>query len=349
MIKERSFWSEVAVQEMHKDGHVCAGGLGRTLGLALILAAVLAGCGTQTIVTTVTSSGQSKSPPQAATGSPKQANVGDTLTLQGNGRDSMAVTVDQVMDPLQVGPYDQPDSGQRFVGIQITLKNVGQVAYSDSPSNGSTLLSNTNEQATGEIVSGGPYGNDFASSANIAPGDIQQGCIPFEMPVGQTPATFQFTLDSGFANQTGQWSVAGAPTSASATPSAATNGGTTNGTSSANTSTNANGTIATLPNQCSAGLAATQSISCGLSSNLFYEYFEAGQNGGDTTALSVWSPATKQYYDASCSTANVVIACSISGTSNPNAQVELTQAALDAYSPQDASSYAANHDLGPNG
>jgi Domain of unknown function (DUF4352) len=305
--------------------------------------------GTQTIVKTVRSSGQSTTATQASTAGRQQAKVGDTLTLKGSAGESMAVTVDQVMDPLQVGSYDQPDSGQRFVGIQITLKDVGSVAYSDSPSNGSTLLSNTNEQAMGQIVSGGPCGNDFASSANIAPGNTQQGCIPFEMPVGQTPATFQFTLNSGFANQTGQWSLAGAPTSGAAAPSAGSNGATTNGTSNMNTTTNANGTTAPLTNQCSPGLAATQSISCGLADNLFYEYYKGEQNGGGTKALSVWSPTTKQYYPASCSTTNGAITCSISGTRNPNAQVQITQAALDAYSPQQASSYAAKADLGPNG
>lgn len=49
--------------------------------------------------------------------------MGDTITLTGNGGETMAVTVDQVMDPLQVGPDDQADPGQRYVGVQITLKN----------------------------------------------------------------------------------------------------------------------------------------------------------------------------------------------------------------------------------
>ena len=86
-----------------------------------------------------------------------------------------------------------------------------------------------------------------------------------------------------------------------------------------------------------------------MANNLFYEYYEGRQSGGGTQTLSVWSPTTKQYYPASCSTANGVITCSVSGTSDPNAQVQITQAALDAYSPQQASSYAAKHDLGPNG
>lgn len=178
---------------------------------------LLYGCGTQTIVKTVvaTATSSTSAPASSAGGSTsssdqsQQAGVGDTLTLTGNGGEKVAVTIDQVMDPLAVGPDDQADSGQRFVGVQLTLKNVGSVVYSDSPSNGATLLSNTNEQAQGEIVTGGPCGNDFQSSVNIAPGDTEQGCVPFEMPTGQNPSSFQFTLSSGFADQTGQWSLAG--------------------------------------------------------------------------------------------------------------------------------------------
>jgi hypothetical protein len=86
-----------------------------------------------------------------------------------------------------------------------------------------------------------------------------------------------------------------------------------------------------------------------MASNLFYEYYQAQQNGGNTSALSVWSPVTRQYYNATCTPGDGVISCSVSGTTDPGATVDLTQAALDAYSPQQAASYAANHDLGPNG
>jgi hypothetical protein len=214
---------------------------------ALSAALLLGGCGGQTIVRTVTVAGQhthaaaqQSSSPQtsSATAAPaastqagstttsashsasRQAVVGDTLKLQGSNGETMDVTVDSVLDPLAVGVDDVADSGQRFIGVQITLRNVGSTPYSDSPSNGATLLSNNDEQATGEIVTGGPCGNDFQSSANIAPGDQQQGCLPFELPVGETASSFQFTLDSGFAGQTGQWSLAGAdnPATTTATP-----------------------------------------------------------------------------------------------------------------------------------
>lgn len=68
-----------------------------------------------------------------------------------------------------------------------------------------------------------------------------------------------------------------------------------------------------------------------------------------TTALSVWSPATKQYYTANCSQRTGVITCLISRTSVPNAQVQITKAAFDAYTPEHASEYARTHDLGPRG
>jgi hypothetical protein len=329
---------------------------------ALALAAVVGGCGsTQTVVKTVTASGtsataaettsasQAATEAQTSTSSASQARAGDTLELKGNGGEAMAVTVDVVMDPLQVGPDDQPDVGQRFVGVQITLRNVGTVAYSDSPSNGATLLSNIDEQAKGEIVSGGPCGNDFQSSANVAPGDTQEGCIPFELPSGQTPKTFQFTLNSGFADQTGQWSLRGAPTTGASATSTGINTDTGNTPVSPSTTPSANNSTTALPNQCSPGVAATQSVSCGLAGNVYYEYYQAEQNGGDTAALSAWSPSSKQYYTTSCSPGNGIISCSISGTTDPNAEVQITQASLDAYSPQQASSYASSHDAGPNG
>jgi Domain of unknown function (DUF4352) len=331
--------------------------------VALSVAAVLAGCATQTIVKTVPAvpvSGNSvhAAPSQSSTGSDQDAKLGDTLTLTGNGGEAIAVTVNQVMDPLQVSQYEQPDAGQRFIGVQITLKNVGSIPYSDAPSNGAALLSNINEQAKAQIVTGGPCGNDFQSSANIAPGDTQQGCIPFEMPTGQTANAFQFTLNSGFGHDTGQWSLAGAVTNGSASPTSSAGAANSEPSSTATNSSNASTSspcnegpckVAGLPNQCSTGLASTQGVSCGLASNLFYEYFKAQQNGGDASSLSAWSPASKQYYSADCSTGDGVISCSVSGTDDPSAQVMFTQGAMSAYSSQQASSFAANHDLGPKG
>lgn len=209
---------------------------------ALTLGALLAGCGTETVVRTVTTSASATASTATATATatatrstpvahtktadnptppahPRRAALGDALTIDDADGVTLSVTPDQVLDPLPVGSYDEPDPGQRYVGIAVTLRNTGSLPYSDSPSNGATLLSSDGEQATDEIVSGGPCGNGFGSSVKLAPGDVQRGCLSFEMPAGQAPSTFQFTLDSGMADQTGEWSLAGAA-SASPTPSA---------------------------------------------------------------------------------------------------------------------------------
>ena len=235
----------------------------------VVLLAVLAGCGTaQTVVRTVTvgettPSGAGADAGVATTDSVRAATtsaathaagVGDQISLSGAGGLQMGVTVEQVMDPLTVGEYDQADVGQRYVGVQITLKNLGDVAYSDSPSNGSTLLSASGEQADSQIVSGGPCGNEFGSRTNIAPGESQQGCIAFEMPQGESAGEFQFTLNSGFADQTGEWSLAGASSGpgtspapagsqVSATPVAATSASTGTSNSAGDTSSGPAGTL----------------------------------------------------------------------------------------------------------
>jgi hypothetical protein len=106
---------------------------------------------------------------------------------------------------------------------------------------------------------------------------------------------------------------------------------------------------ASLPKHCGIGIDTTHLIPCGLANNVFYEYYMNAQNGGNRTTLAAWSPDTKRYYNASCSSSAGSVKCAVSGTTDPNAEVDLTQAALSAYTPQQANSYAVSQDLGPNG
>jgi hypothetical protein len=239
--------------------------LGKRTGVVVVVAGLLAaGCGSTTVIkqvahtvtrtaTAAVASGTTGASATAQTGATgtsaaRQAAVGDTLRLSGQSGEALAVTVDAVMDPLTVGQFDEADGGDRYVGVQITLKNVGPVAYSDSPSNGATLLGSDDQQAESELVAGGPCGNDFSSSVNIAPGDLQQGCLAFELPEGKSAGSFQFTLDSGFAGQTGQWSLAGADTAGGSVQNA--------GTAAQNTATQPSTTVAPETDSAPAATAA---------------------------------------------------------------------------------------------
>ncbi len=133
-----------------------------------------------------------------------KAQLGDSLTLEGTDT-KMQVTVLKVLDSIPSNQLDKPSSGNRYVGIQVRIKNVGDTTYSDSPSNGATLILGNDSQAQGTILLEGACAAGFASDAKIAPGSQQQGCIPFEAPAGAKLKTFQFTLDSGFGPQSGEW------------------------------------------------------------------------------------------------------------------------------------------------
>ncbi len=153
-----------------------------------------AGCGTTTTKNT------------AANG--KKAKLGDPLTLEGFEGVEMTVTPTKVIDPLQVGQFDSPvKKGSRFVGVNVVLKNVSKSTYSDSPSNGARIITANNQQADSTFVSGGPCAEGFSAQTTISPKSTVQGCIPFEVPGSQPVKKFQFTLESGFGPEAGEWII----------------------------------------------------------------------------------------------------------------------------------------------
>jgi hypothetical protein len=105
------------------------------------------------------------------------------------------------------GEFDTVTAGKRRVGIKVALRNVGTATYNDAPGNSGKVLTTADEQGQQVTISGGECESGFDSSVTISPGSRQQGCIPFEIPKGAELKTFQFTLDSGFGPQTGEWSL----------------------------------------------------------------------------------------------------------------------------------------------
>jgi Domain of unknown function (DUF4352) len=173
---------------------VSIGSVAAFLVLVGVSTVVAAGCGTTTTKNT------------AAGG--KKARLGDALTLEGFEGVKMAVTPTKVIDPLPVGQFDSPiKKGSRFVGVNVVLKNVGTQTYSDSPSNGARIITSNNRQADSTLVSGGPCAEDFSAQTTVSPKSTVQGCIPFEVPGKQPARKFQFTLESGFGPEAGEWII----------------------------------------------------------------------------------------------------------------------------------------------
>ncbi|MFE2839977.1 DUF4352 domain-containing protein [Streptomyces mirabilis] len=139
---------------------------------------------------------------------PNVAKVGDTIVLKGMDDGSkLDVTVVKVVDPAKgADEFTTPSSGKRFVGIQFRLVNTGTVAYSDSPSNGAQISDADGQQfqTTFGDISAGP---SMASEVKLKPGAKALGWIVFEVPKASKAATVQFGMDSGFAEQTGEWKL----------------------------------------------------------------------------------------------------------------------------------------------
>lgn len=171
---------------------------------AILCGVLMAGCGTTAIVTTS----------QGPTGKPAAHHhaltVGGSTTLAGqNSGERLRATLVAYKKTIAVGEYDTPQSGMKYVGVTLRLTNVGSVPYSDSPSNGATILTATGQQGKTTIIASGECSGGFDASVKIAPGESQEGCIPFEVPDGAVSSKFQWTPASGFGEETAEWSLHG--------------------------------------------------------------------------------------------------------------------------------------------
>ncbi|MEV4287342.1 DUF4352 domain-containing protein [Nonomuraea bangladeshensis] len=137
---------------------------------------------------------------------PAAATVGQAITLQGFEGLQMEVTLAKLVSKATGDQFSKPKDGNRFVAVQVTLKNVGQKVYSDSPSNGALLIDGEGQQYRSTLHSV-QEGQSFGGTATISAGDSRKGMIVFEVPEGAKLAKLQFGLNSGFADQKGEWSL----------------------------------------------------------------------------------------------------------------------------------------------
>ena len=129
----------------------------------------------------------------------------DTITLHGNeDGEELAVTVKRLIDPAKPEPYFGPKRGHKYVAVDLMLKNTGTIPYNDSPGNGAELIDNRDQGYTDALVDS-PSCHYIGSGVKIAPGSRRAGCLVFEIEERNDPSLFQFTMASGFADETGEW------------------------------------------------------------------------------------------------------------------------------------------------
>lgn len=147
-----------------------------------------------------------EAPTQEPESGPSAAAVGGTITLKGIESDlQVAVTLEKVVENATPKvDFLKPKDGNRFFAVQLTLKNTGRQAYSDSPSNGALLIDTEGQQyqsTFGDVQEG----VSFAGSVTMGSGDSRKGVIVFEVPKTTKIEKLQFALNSGFADHKGEW------------------------------------------------------------------------------------------------------------------------------------------------
>lgn len=180
----------------------------RLLFLVTALGLALSACSATTVKESPNSGGgEAATQSDGGGGGTEKAGIGDTITLAGMDEAlQVDVTVKKVEDPATPSSsFLKPKKGNRYVAVQVELTIVGDAAYSDSPTNGAVLIDADGQQFDADIFS--PVEPNFGGSSKIAPGDSRVGYITFEFPKNAKPAMFQFTLDSGFGPQTGEWEL----------------------------------------------------------------------------------------------------------------------------------------------
>jgi hypothetical protein len=195
---------------MHTRTHTAA-----ALAAAALLALTACSPGEETVNTTPknTTSKPAKAEKKAADKpaekeKAKTAVVGDTLTLHGfEDGEQLDVTLKQWLPTAKPdSEFDVPQDGKRWAAAQFLLVNTGSNVYSDSPANGAKAADSEGQRFDswfGEIAAGPAMSSDVS----LPKGEKALGWIVFEVPKNSKIVSVQFGMNSGFSDQTGQWSV----------------------------------------------------------------------------------------------------------------------------------------------
>ncbi|MDO9354693.1 MAG: DUF4352 domain-containing protein [Solirubrobacteraceae bacterium] len=253
--------------------------------------------------------------------------IGGQIRLAGASGVEMVATVERVIDPVYGSEFDEPAAGKRYVGVVLRLTNTGDAQYDDSPSNGAALTYGDDREASATIVSGGQCSGGFTGGAKISVGSKRKGCVVFEVPKSNTIKTFQLSLDSGFADQAGEWNVRPAnDTAAHRKSSSASDGG--DAYEEYDAPSAPSGSSSGSSTACDQNITAGAGTTCAFANEVFKSYAAKVQaNGGSDKEVSAYSSATGSTISVFCSYDGTTVSCS----GGNDAYVSFPKWAADVY------------------
>lgn len=172
------------------------------------LALGLAACQTATVKTSASQTTAAKTTTTAkATTTAPVAKVGSTITLK-TDQGTIAVTLQQVIDPAKSASQIAPDAGKRYVGAKFGIKATKGSYSGDSILAASVIASNGQTYSAGLLQVAGC--TDFNNGQiTLTPGESAVGCVIFQVPTAVKVIKVRYAgVAAGFPDQQiGEWQV----------------------------------------------------------------------------------------------------------------------------------------------
>jgi hypothetical protein len=139
---------------------------------------------------------------------PVPAAIGTAQTVHDFYDDPFSVTASRVFDPATAATGSGlPDSGYRFVAIQVSLVNNSTEEISDDANFAMTVTGSDGVTYTADFGAVSQCTNFYNGSGFfvLALGDSTSGCVVFELPAAVTVQSISFSLAQGYLD-TAEWS-----------------------------------------------------------------------------------------------------------------------------------------------
>lgn len=147
-----------------------------------------------------------------------RAGLGEPLRVKSTEGD-VVMRVVRVRPSVRPNRFSPPAAGEKLVGVDLAIRNVGSKTFSPPLVATARILDSRGRLGTYATLIDGPCGRGFALNPTVTPGTSEEGCMPFAIDEGASPARLQVRFGFGTAqviaefdlSQRGPGSTAAAP------------------------------------------------------------------------------------------------------------------------------------------
>lgn len=132
--------------------------------------------------------------------------LGDTLTMTRADGSTIAVTLEQVINPATVTPGPGA-AGVTYLAMKLKIADPGTVAIDGDVNINVSVLGSDGQQHTPDLKDVSECTNFDSGLFRLDPGESATGCVVFALPLGVHPTKVKYLPSSGFAEDFGEWTL----------------------------------------------------------------------------------------------------------------------------------------------